>query len=629
MSIQLDVKPWQSYIKGNVQIDIPDPIYENNKLIGWRKLKIQLYDVLTYLPDYDPFQSADDYYFDTEEVIRMLDFIVTECCFPEGYLTGLPFVPERWQVAVYCNLFGWKHKETHLRRYRECFILVPRKNGKTAGFGSILSLYMFFCDQEKRSQNFCCAADVEQASVNFHHCRYMIENNPRLLNRLRDKKVYRSTRSFEHTDGATFKVLSSVAETKHGLSPNFAYIDEVHAHDSSELIDVMITGTAARQQPLIVYTTTADYDRPSVCNSLYDKAKAIATGRQWEPSFLPVIYEASLQDNFCSESVWRKANPNYGKSITKDYFERMVRNAQQNPFELNRFLRLHLNIRTKTETAWIPSFVWAKGNPSEEEPLLSLVRIKEWLKEHYRWNNIANDHSFNSPQTEIKIAKYQAYWSWFIRQCETLRDEECYAGYDNSSVKDLAALSLWFPKYGVILHWSWCPAASIHQRSQEQNIPYNNWWEAGVLNSTSPQDTVDENEIITAMLGDDSCPGILTYFNGCREVCFDRWGAHHIYTSLKQYGYPARAYPQSYAGMNEPCRKMEALITDQQLHHGGNPLLDWEISNVVLTQNKDGQVRPDKSKSTNKIDGIVSSLMGIGSWLYPETETITDIRGLR
>jgi phage terminase large subunit-like protein len=489
---------------------------------------------------------------------------------------------------------------------------------------------MFFVDKEKRSQNYCCAADVEQASNNFRHCQYMIENNPKLISRLREKRVFRSTRSFEHTDGAIYKVLSSIADTKHGLSPNFVYVDEVHAHPNSELIDVMLTGTAARTQPLVLYTTTADYDRPSVCNSLYDKAKAIASDKQWEPTFLPVIYEADLSDDFRSEKVWKKANPNYGKSIRKDYFERLVRNAQDNPVELNRFLRLHLNVRTKTETAWIPSHIWANGNASPETPLLSITAIKEWMSKHPFWCNIANDQKFTTATSvDVYIGRYQLYWSWFIRQVEFLQEEECYAGFDNASVNDIASLNLWFPTYGVMLHWGWCPATSIYQRSQEQNLPYSQWWESGVINATSPLDTVDENAIITAMLGDGNNKGILSHFSGCREICFDRWGSHHIYTTLKQYGFPARAYPQSFAGMNEPCRRMEALAIDHQFQHGGHPVLDWMIGNVVIVQSRDGQRRPDRSKSTNKIDGIVAGLMAMGAWMYPEVETITEIRGLK
>jgi len=277
MSLELEIDPASSYISGNQKIKVPDPIYEFDKMIGWKWIELNTCDFLRGIPGYDPFVTAKDYYFDCAEWDRIIAFVVNECCFPEGELTGLPYIPERWQSSIYANLFCWKHKDTNLRRYRECFIYVPRKNSKTSSFGAIISLIMFFVDKEKRSQNYCCAADVEQASNNFRHCQYMIENNPKLISRLREKRVFRSTRSFEHTDGAIYKVLSSIADTKHGLSPNFVYVDEVHAHPNSELIDVMLTGTAARTQPLVLYTTTADYDRPSVCNSLYDKAKNIAS----------------------------------------------------------------------------------------------------------------------------------------------------------------------------------------------------------------------------------------------------------------------------------------------------------------------------------------------------------------
>ena len=628
--LELEIDPASSYIKGPATLQVPEPIYEHDKMIGWKWVELNTCKFLRGVPAYDPFVTAKDYYFDCEEWDRIVSFVVNECCFPEGELTGLPYIPERWQSCIYANLFCWKHNDTHLRRYRECFIYVPRKNSKTSSFGAIISLIMFFVDKEKRSQNYCCAADVEQASNNFRHCQYMIENNPKLISRLRERRVFRSTRSFEHTDGAIYKVLSSIADTKHGLSPNFVYVDEVHAHPSSELIDVMLTGTAARTQPLVLYTTTADYDRPSICNSLYDKAKNIRDDKQWEPTFLPVIYEADISDDFRSEKVWRKANPNYGKSIRKDYFERLVRNAQDNPVELNRFLRLHLNVRTKTETAWIPAHVWSNGDASPETPLLSIVAIKEWMSKHPFWCNIALDQKFTTATSvDVYIGRYQLYWSWFIRQVEFLQEEECYAGFDNASVNDIASLNLWFPKYGVMLHWGWCPAVSIYQRSKEQNLPYSQWWESGVINATSPLDTVDENAIITAMLGDSNNKGILSHFTGCREICFDRWGSHHIYTTLKQYGFPARAYPQSFAGMNEPCRRMEALAIDHQLQHGGHPVLDWMIGNVVIVQSRDGQRRPDRAKSINKIDGIVAGLMAMGSWLYPEVETITEIRGLK
>ena len=630
MDLPLETTPESAYIRGPFRIRIPEPLYEHDKLIGWKWKEVITVDFLRGIPLYDPFVSAKGYYFDCEEWERISNFIVNECCYPEAESTGLPFIPEQWQSCIYANLFCWKQEGTDYRRYRECFIYVPRKNGKTTAFGAVISLIMFYVDKEKRAQSFCCAADIEQATNNFRHCQYMIENNPKLIGRLRDKKVFRSTRSFEHTDGSMYKVLSSVADTKHGLSPNFVYVDEVHAHPNSELIDVMLTGTGARRQPLVVYTTTADYDRPSVCNSLYDKAKAIATDRQWEPTFLPVIYEADITDDYRSEKVWMKANPNYGKSITRDYFQRLVRNATNNPVELNRFLRLHLNVRTKTETAWIPSYIWANGNPSPETELLSVATIKDWMRQYPMWHNIAASDKFdNATSVDVYIARYQLYWSWYIRQMEFLIDEECYAGFDNAMVNDIASLNIWFPKYGVMLHWGWVPAESIYQRSQEQNLPYNIWWESGLINSTSPGKTIDQQGIVDALIGTSSHQGLLTRFRDLRCIAFDRWNIEYIHKAMQDYGLPARQYPQNFNGMNEPCRRMEALVTDHQLHHGGHPVLDWMVGNVVIMTNRDGQRRPDRSKSTNKIDGVVAGLMGIGAWLYPEFDTITDIRGLK
>ena len=639
MSLTLDKKPHSSYIRSasrKKRMRIPKTEYRDGQLVGFQfdeSTEVNAVKFLQEIPGYDPFDQAEGYYFDIDEWNKVIAFILNECIYPEGSLTGKPFIPERWQSCIYANLFCWKSEKTNLRRFRECFIYVPRKNGKTTAFGAIITLIMFFTDKEQRSQNFCCAADTDQALVNFRHCQYILENNPRMLSRLRDQRVFRSQKSFEHVNGNMFKTLSSIADTKHGLSPNFVYVDEVHAHSNSELIDVMKTGTASRRQPLIVYTTTADYDKPSVCNSLHKKAKDIAKGIQWQPTFFPVIYEAEVTDDFESPAVWRKANPNYGMSITEEYFSDMVASVKHNPAELNRFLRLHLNIRTKTETAWIPPHVWANGNPDPNEiRLLSTVQIMEWMSDHPNWHSIAADSRFGqSTSIDVKIASQQLYWSWYIKHVEMLADEECYGGFDNSKVEDIASFSLWFPSYGIILTWNWCPAESIHRRAQEQGIPYDTWYESGLLNSTSPKDTVDEQLIIDCLIGtkDNTYPGILSHFRGCREICFDRFGSTHIYHTLRDYGYAARAYPQNFTGMNEPCRRLEAMCIDKQIAHGGNPFLEWMVSNVMVVQDRDGKVRPDKYHSTNKIDGVVATLTAIGSWLYPENETISEIRGMK
>jgi phage terminase large subunit-like protein len=617
------------YIRGPKTLEVPRPIYDRGSMVGYQFEAVSIVDLLRYNPIYDPFLTAEGYYFDTAEWSRFISFVLNECCFPEGVLTGKPFVPELWQCAVYANLFCWKRETNNRRRYRECFIYVPRKNGKTVAFGSILTLYMFYCDTEKRGQLYAAAADIEQASLNFRHTIYMLETNPRLLNKLRQCRVHRSTRSFEHIDGAVFKVLSSIADTKHGLSPSFIYADEVHAHPNSELLDVLLTGTGARAQPLTVYTTTADYDRLSPCNNMRDKAESIATGKQLEPTYLPVIYEATLEDDYTDPEVWKRTNPCFGVSVNEDYFENLVRNATNNPVELNRLLRLHFNIKTRTETSWIPPHVWRHGNADESLTLLTVPQIKEWMAEHPNWFTIVSDPKFEiSKAVDLYIQKWGRYWTWFIHTCQTLKDEECYLAYDNASVNDIASIGLWFPRQCVILHLGWCPAKSIYERSHEQGLPYDMWYQAGLINATE-KDSVDESAVLDAIVGTSEYPGLLTYFRNCREVVFDNWNAHHVYKTLKEYGYPCRVYPQSFAGMNEPCKKIESLALDHMLFHGGGPVFEWMANNVVISLSRDGKQRPDKGKSAHKIDGIVAVMMAIGAWMYPEMETITEIRGLK
>jgi phage terminase large subunit-like protein len=616
---------------GNKKIsqDVPVPIRKNHRLVGYEYKSVRLSELLRMIPMYDVFREAEDYYFDLDEMHQFVEFVINECVYPEGELTGLPFIPELWQWAVYFNIFCWKHKETGYRRFKEAFILVPRKNGKTVSFGAIPTLYMFYVDKEQRSQNFCCAADIEQASINFRHTAYMIEQNPNLLNRLRQNKVNRSTKSFEHAkDGSMFKVLSAIAETKHGLSPNFAYVDEVHAHKSSELIDVMLTGTAARRQSLTIYTTTADYDRPSTCNELYERAKRIASGEMSDVSFLPVIYEATVDDDFEDERTWKKANPNYGVSIYAEYFERNIRQCKSNPVLLNRFLRLHLNIRTKTETVWIPTWVWANGNHTENH-LLSIDEIKTLLYNHRLWHNFAADNEwFNNSQIDLYLTEFQGYFTWYFRKLEELQDVECYGGYDNSSVNDIASFSLYFPSEGVVMPWFWVPAESIYKRSVEERLPYDRWFKSGLINNT-PLASISERDIAKTLTGDGSQKGICTYFRNLQLVCFDAWGSNFIYETLYNAGLQAKKYPQSYVGMNGPCRKLQADIENKELFHGSNPVLRWMMGNVTMTTNNNDQMRPNKQKSTDKIDGVVASLMAIGGHMYSGQQMITNISGLR
>lgn len=623
---------YRKYLRGsknnNYKQEIPTPIRENLKLVGFEWKLRNVIDICLKIPNYNPFLNADDYYLDLDELNILTTFIPTECIYPEGAHTGKPFIPETWQWAIFINMFCWKNKKTNLRRYREVFIYVPRKNGKTVSFGTISTLYMFYVDKEKRSQNFACAADVEQASLNFSHTTFMIEQNPEFLYRLRNHKVNRSLKSFEHAnDGSTFKVLSSIAETKHGTSPNFVYIDEIHAHKNSDLIDVMVTGTAAREQSLIIYTTTADYDRPSPCNDLLKRAKAVASGDINDDSFLPVVYEASQDDKWDSIITWKKANPNFNVSVSESYFIKQVEQCKQSPELLNRFLRLHLNIKTSVETIWIPPWIWSRGDYKGD--CLSINEIKDKLYEFRHWHNSAyTNEIFTSTKIDVYLEEYRSYYTWYFDKLETLRNEECYGAYDNTSVNDIASFSLYFPNKKVVLSWSWVPANSISRRSLEESVPYDRWYTCGLINNI-PMDCISEIDVTNTLLGKDERIGILQYFPNVMLVCVDAWGSNFIFESCHNAGISAKKYPQSYNGMNGPLKKIEADINNYDLFHGGHPILKWQIGKAAVTSNVNQQIRLSKDKSTDKIDALVSMAMSVGGYMYSEQPTITNIPGLR
>lgn len=624
-------------VRGKVWILLPLPHRDRHEnLIGYRWVRTDIIELLQLLPNYDPFLEAnadDGYYFDTAHCTDLIiPWIIENCIYPEGRDAGKPFIPERWQWAVYLNMYGWFSKKTNYRRYQEVFIYVPRKNGKTTAFGAVPALVALYIGRENRAQHYCCAADTEQAALNFRHAAYMVEHNPEMLNRLKGNKVRHGTKFMEHNDGSSLKVLSSIAETKHGTSPCYVGIDEVHAHKTSDLIDTMITGMGARDEPQAVYTTTADFDRPSVCNDLYARAKAVCEGRQSDPTLLPVIYEASKDDPWDSESTWRKANPNYGISIRETFLRKEARIARSNPKLQGRFQRLYLNIRTAVETAWIYPSTWSACNPViDPAKLLSTEQIMDWMKERKFWFSCAREQDFTTNNLYYNsISAYREWYSWLIPQFESLREEICYAAYDNSSVKDIASLSLFFPDKQINLPWFWVPAESIHERSANDGIPYSQWYAAGLIQNT-PLTTIHEPDILTTMLGpaEDWEAGLLHQFPCLRMVAFDRWSANFIAGAVSQNGIKITKYSQGFQGMNEPCKKVVSWLEQKTFQHGANPVLKWMIGNCMAEEHPSGMIRPSRKSSSDKIDGIVSMCMAIGTSIFGDTtEIIKDLPGL-
>ncbi|MCI0344343.1 MAG: terminase large subunit, partial [Chloroflexi bacterium] len=315
-----------------------------------------------------------------------------------------PLELERWQQAIVANLFGWKDRDGR-RRYRSCLVAVPRKNGKTTLAGGLVNLVACL-DEEPGAELYSAAADREQARLVYSAAAGMVRQDLELADRARiyhNSIVYDGGRS-------TYKVLSAEAGTKHGLNAHLVVVDELHAHRDRELVDVLVTSTGARRQPLVVYITTSDFDRPSICNETWDYMARVRDGVIEDPTALPAIWEAARSDDWTKRSTWKKANPNYGVSVKPEYLDREYRRAREVPAYENTFRRLHLNQRTEQDVRLIPLADWDRcaGPPDAIGP--------------------------------------------------------CYAGLDLSSTTDLSSLVLYFPQTHSVLPFFWVPGECAELR---------------------------------------------------------------------------------------------------------------------------------------------------------------------
>lgn len=517
----------------------------------WRKL-------FRLIPDYDPIATAaEGDWFDAAAAQTALDFF-SECLqFVEGDKAGEPFVLEEWQKAIVACLFGWK-REDGTRRYREALVYVPRKNGKTPLAAGIV-LYGLFCDGEEGAQIYSAAAEREQAALVYRHAQSMIVREPELQKRA---KVYKTFKSIEYpAKNSVYKALSADADTKHGFNSHLVIVDELHAHPNGELVDVLTTSMASRTQPLLIHITTADYDRESVCNQKHDYATRIRDGVIDDPSFLPVIFEASKDDDWTDPKVWEKANPNLGVSVNRDYLERECQRAQDQPVYENTFKRLHLNIRTEQDVRW------------------------------------------------LSLAKWDA--------CEFPVDEgalagrECFGGLDLSTKVDITAWVLVFPPVREGERWAilprfWVPGVSAHEREKRDRVPYTAWAKDDTTGLRLTEGNVVDYEAVAAQILEDS-----ERFQ-IREIAYDPWNATHMALNLQDQGAEMVEFRQGYPSMSEPTKEFEKLILAQGIAHGGNPVLRWMASNVAVDIDPAGNYKPSKKKSVERIDGIVATIMGVG-----------------
>lgn len=475
----------------------------------------------------------------------------------EGEWAGRAFELEWWQRAIVRCVFGWVNERTGLRRYRSVFLFLPRKNGKST-LAAGLALYLLVADDEPGAQVYSAASDKEQATIVFTMAKKMVAQSAELTSRT---TTFKSSIA-HHESGSLYKVISSDAGTKHGYNAHGAVIDELHAHKNRDLFDVLTTSMGARREPLAVITTTAGYDRQSVCFEQYQYAVKVDRGEVVDPTYLPVLFEIKPGEDWQDERVWERVNPNLGITIKREFLRAEFAKAREVPRYEHTVRRLYLNEWTQQKTRWLSPALW-KRNIGES-------RTPQWWR--------------------------------------ALRRRECYIGIDLSSTRDLTAMVMVFPNAErnrfIVVPRFWLPGETAIERSRNDKVSYVQWINEGHITETEGSAT-DQSAIRLAVQRAGELYDV-------REVAVDRWEATRLIGELEDDGFVAFAHGQGFASMSEPSKALERCLLAQQIEHGGNPVLEWNATNAAVSTDPAGNIKPAKDRSADRIDGLVATVMALG-----------------
>jgi phage terminase large subunit-like protein len=461
---------------------------------------------------------------------------------------GKPFVLSPWEAFIIWVLFGWK-KADGSRRFNYAYVEVAKKNGKST-FAAGIALNCFIADKEPGAEIYTAASNRDQAKIVFTEAKNMVRASAELKGKI---TIYEHSLFTDYPLMSTFRPLSSDQDSFEGKNPSCTIFDEYHVQKTNDLFDNIKSAMGARKNPLLFIITTAGKSRTSPCYDYRAMVIDILTGIKQQDNLFGTIYTLDEGDDWQNPAVWIKSNPNLGESVNLNFLENELLETKNRESAVINFKTKNLNIWTDSAKGWIPDEKW-------------MLCAGECNK-------------------------------------DALKGQLCYGGLDLASSVDINALVLFFPVQMKILCWFWIPDEKVKQK--EDRVDYRLWANQGFINVTEGA-VIDIDQMSADILK-------IMHTYDCKSTAIDPAKAYNgIVQNLQKENITLSLFRQGFLSMSEPTKLLEKLILGRQISHGGNPVLRWMNTNVELSRDAAENIKIDKAKSTNKVDGMVAFAMALG-----------------
>ena len=501
--------------------------------------------------------------FDRAASQHVIDFFPAFIEHPEGPLAGQPYILEPFQQARLWILYGWKWADTGNRRFKFAYYETGRGNAKSME-ASGLALYEFFAFGHSGAQVYSVATDKDTARLVYDTSELMVRHSPYLAERATLHK------DNMHIPGTASKYEPLAADHTNllGLRPYFINFDELHMQPNANLWNALTSAMGKCPNPLLQALTNSGFDRNSLCYKQHEYSVKVLLGVFTDDTWFPWIAALDDGDDWQDERNWIKANQGLGTMMTLKELRESAARARNDPSALNTFLRYRMSVWTDSHAAWMPMDLWDACNLPVD--------------------------------------------------MDELAGRPCVGALDLSTISDISAFALVFPPHGTDERWSilprfFLPRENIQKRVERDRVPYDVWERQGLFILTGGR-TIDYDEIR------EEIKRLKARFDFV-EITYDRWNSSDIVKRLEGDGFEMVKWGQGYQDMNAATKRLMELVLNGELSHGGNPVLRWMASNVVVKMDPAGSMKPDKERSPEKIDGIVAAIMALGrAMAVPETQ---------